>query len=651
MDNKNSNQDDRATVIKPSLKKNSTENVKTNRSNDYEAALTRISNSFHTTNNSQGFAKAKNEANKALSENKIILNNRFVLESTLGVGGMGTVYKARDLRKVEARDLNPYIAVKVLNSDFRDHPDAFITLQRETSRSHMLSHPNIVTVHDFDRDGNVIYMTMELLEGQGLDDLLKRKKGIGFPPEQAYKIIDGYCTALVHAHKKNIIHSDLKPGNIFITDSGVKVLDFGIARITADTQHVDDFDAGTLGAITPAYACLEMIENQAPDQSDDVYAAAIIAYELLTGEHPFDRKSADQALSENLKPKKIKQISNRRWKALKSALEFRRKDRTSTINALLTNLTQKKKVPVFKVASVALTIVLAWFAYDAFYGFDEITNVIAETMRKGKDCYANNDYLCSIENAKIVLELDSENSAALKLLESSTRDRIDGMMISANNCLQANNLKCADNALRKLIEMKPNSRYISTLQLSIENKKQEFVLSSMLQKAKKCFNNKNYECVITETKTIQDTSVNSESSASLSKDIVVLIEQSHKKIKFNNDRYSVFMSKSVNCFKNKNYTCAQAQAKLALKFKPEDPKSKKLYQDAFYAKTQHNIRVSKVRKILMKAEKCYKVKNYSCAIAKSESALEVIPSYTAALNLKTKAKNEITKLKQSINIE
>ena len=125
-------------------------------------ALTQISQTLHSEKTKQGFADAKHDADKALAENKIILNNRFVLESTLGAGGMGTVYKAQDLRKVEARDPNPYVATKILNSDFKNHPDAFISLQREASRSHKLSHPNIVTVHDFDRDQDTIYMTMEL---------------------------------------------------------------------------------------------------------------------------------------------------------------------------------------------------------------------------------------------------------------------------------------------------------------------------------------------------------------------------------------------------------------------------------------------------------------------------------------------------------
>ncbi|HMU67582.1 MAG TPA: hypothetical protein PKE57_10560, partial [Cellvibrionaceae bacterium] len=101
-----------------------------------------------TGNDSSGFAKARALAQSTLASNGTLLKKRFVLEDVLGSGGMGTVYKTRDLRKVEAEDPNPYIATKVLNQDFKHHPDAFVTLQQEAAKSHTLAHPNIVTVHD-----------------------------------------------------------------------------------------------------------------------------------------------------------------------------------------------------------------------------------------------------------------------------------------------------------------------------------------------------------------------------------------------------------------------------------------------------------------------------------------------------------------------
>ena len=104
----------------------------------------------------------------------IVLKNRFILEGVIARGGMGVVYKAKDLRKVEALERNPYIAIKVLGEDFKQHPESWIGLQRETRKTQQLSHPNIITVYDFDRDGENVFMTMELLEGEPLTELLQR---------------------------------------------------------------------------------------------------------------------------------------------------------------------------------------------------------------------------------------------------------------------------------------------------------------------------------------------------------------------------------------------------------------------------------------------------------------------------------------------
>ena len=94
------------------------------------------------------------------------LNNRFVLEECLGVGGMGTVYKALDLRKLEASDRKPYLAIKVLNVQFRGNPNSLVALQREARKAQVLAHRNIITVYDFDRDGPIVYLTMEYLTGK-----------------------------------------------------------------------------------------------------------------------------------------------------------------------------------------------------------------------------------------------------------------------------------------------------------------------------------------------------------------------------------------------------------------------------------------------------------------------------------------------------
>ncbi len=189
-----------------------------------------------------------------------VLKGRFFLEAVLGAGGMGVVYKAKDSLKVEAQDRDPYLAIKVLSDEFKSHPEAFISLQRESRKSQRIAHPNIVNVYDFDRDGDTVFMTMEFLDGSPLDQLIRQYKSTGLPTDDAWEIIKGMSSALSHAHAENIIHSDFKPGNVFVTNRGIaKVFDFGIARAVAQVEHLDDnpedrtvFDAGNLGALTPA---------------------------------------------------------------------------------------------------------------------------------------------------------------------------------------------------------------------------------------------------------------------------------------------------------------------------------------------------------------------------------------------------------------
>lgn len=265
---------------------------------------------------------------------KTLIKDRFELVNLLGSGGMGAVYRALDRRKVEANDSDPYLAVKLLNDDFRKHPDAFISLQRESRKSQSLAHPNIVTVYDFDRDGDLVFMTMEYLDGVPLDKLIRQHAGQGLEREHADAILRDVSAALTHAHSQRIVHSDFKPGNIFVTRSkGSKVFDFGIARavsggLSGAEGEKTQFDAGTLGALTPAYASLEMLKGEQPCQSDDVYALGCVAYELYAGRHPFNKVPADKAQAQKLKPRRIRRLSRRQWRALEAALQFSRDQRT-----------------------------------------------------------------------------------------------------------------------------------------------------------------------------------------------------------------------------------------------------------------------------------------------------------------------------------
>lgn len=626
-----------------------------------EMALTQIRSSIREQDDSKGFVQAQKLADEALADDQIVLNKRFVLESTLGAGGMGTVYKARDLRKVEANDLNPNIAVKVLNEDFKNHPDAFVTLQREASRSHKLSHPNIVTVHDFDRHGNIIYMTMELLEGEGLDQQLRKHEGKGFPLEQAFSIIRDYCRALSYAHHKEIIHSDLKPGNIYICKESCKVLDFGIARISNQSAASDDFDAGTLGALTPAYASLEMINEAPPHPSDDVYAAAIIAYELLTGKHPYDRKPADKALAEALKPARIKSLSKKQWRALESALQLRRIERTQSIDEFSEGLFKQRRSPIYKIASAILLPVVFWLAYSKFFAPNELTQVIDTTYAQGSECFNQKEFECAIESALSVLKLEPDHQGAEQLLSSAQHQlqeiQLDKLSKQLNACIvEQKDVDCAKQVLLQMQELDPEAPSTHMASSYLLEFEQEQLLLNALTEAENCFNDQDYQCAIEQA----HLALKEREDSQAAKDILKRAKLAQKKqreaqkqltVKRQNaiKKHDAALSKARKCFAKKELSCAEKNVKLALKYK-NSSQARTLRQQVKFALQQQQVSQSKADNILRKGKACFERKDYSCAIASSESALEFVPNYRPAINLKQKARNAINDLKKQIII-
>jgi serine/threonine protein kinase len=304
------------------------------------------------------------------------LNGRFVLEECIGFGGMGTVYKALDLRKLEASDRKPYIAIKVLNVQFRGHPKSLIALQREARKAQTLAHPNIVSVYDFDRDGQVVYLTMEYLTGKSLSQLLRAPGFAGLPFAEAMHIVEGMGKALAYAHERGFVHCDFKPGNVIVTDNGVvKVIDFGIARVFQKAEEEVDvtvFDPGSLGALTPAYASPEMLERLEPDPRDDIYALACITYELLTGRHPYNRLSALQARAAGMKPAPPPLLSRASWRGLKCGLALDRAARTPDVARFVSEVAGgghgKQTVTLAASAAGVIAILLAGLAAYRYLG-------------------------------------------------------------------------------------------------------------------------------------------------------------------------------------------------------------------------------------------------------------------------------------------
>lgn len=253
-----------------------------------------------------------------------LLKDRFVLDRELGRGGMGVVYAAVDRRRLEAVHTQPYVAIKLLNEAFERDQEILRALEAESRKAQALAHPNIVTVFDFDRDGQYVFIVMELLQGQSLADLIAERPDRKLRYDEARPIIDGICRALQHAHILEVVHADLKPGNVFITNDGqVKLLDFGIAS----AGRLPGFDVTELNAYTAPYASPEMIEGAPRDPRDDIYALGIMIYSMLTGGHPFDRVPANEARDRHMRPRPMPGLGKREWKTLESTLSFSREDR------------------------------------------------------------------------------------------------------------------------------------------------------------------------------------------------------------------------------------------------------------------------------------------------------------------------------------
>jgi formylglycine-generating enzyme required for sulfatase activity len=257
----------------------------------------------------------------------------------LGRGGMGVVYRATDLRMPGVQ-----VAIKLLKAEFRARPEMLNMLRESVRKVRSLPHPNIASVYSLDSDGQNDFVIMELLQGQTLQSLLDGEYARGMPMPLARALIADLCAALAYAHDHSVIHSDIKPSNIFVTPSGrAKLFDFDIARVLRGP--VGYFDARELGAMTFAYASIEMVEGGKPDPRDDIYALACVIYEMLSGQHPFEGVSALEARERGLSMKPLPALTKLENEALGRALSFERQERLASVEALKEAFAESKTAP------------------------------------------------------------------------------------------------------------------------------------------------------------------------------------------------------------------------------------------------------------------------------------------------------------------
>jgi eukaryotic-like serine/threonine-protein kinase len=207
-----------------------------------------------------------------------LLGGRYEIGEVVGYGGMAEVHRGRDLR------LGRDVAVKLLRADLSRDESFLIRFQREAQNSASLNHPNIVAVFDTGEDAGIPYMVMEFVNGRTLKEVLIAEGR--FDAATACEVVADMCSALDFSHKHHIIHRDVKPGNVMLSDTNqVKVMDFGIARALASGQATMTQTSAVIG--TAQYLSPEQARGETVDARSDVYAVGCVLYELLVGHPPF----------------------------------------------------------------------------------------------------------------------------------------------------------------------------------------------------------------------------------------------------------------------------------------------------------------------------------------------------------------------------
>ncbi len=227
------------------------------------------------------------------------LINRYEIVERVGVGGMATVYKAKDNK------LNRFVAVKVLKDEFATDQEFIKRFQIEAQSAASLSQPNIVSIYDVANEGSIHFIVMELVEGRTLKDIIQKEGRLEW--RKAAKIGSQIAAGLSTAHKNHIIHRDIKPHNIIITKEGIaKITDFGIAKAaSSSTINAKSSSLGSVHYFSPEHA-----RGGYTDEKSDIYSLGIVLYEMVTGKLPFDGDSAVVVAMKHLKdnavePKKL----------------------------------------------------------------------------------------------------------------------------------------------------------------------------------------------------------------------------------------------------------------------------------------------------------------------------------------------------------
>ena len=258
-----------------------------------------------------------------------LLAGRYHLERVLGSGGMGVVYRARDLLHEQFGEPCSSVAIKLLGENLRLAPDAHVLLYSEFALTRSLQHERVVRMFTFEVDisSQIAFFSMELMHGMTLDRLLLECPD-GLPWRELQPLAVQLLDAVAYVHRQGVLHGDVKPVNIMVGEEGIRLFDFGLGQATADAMTgLASVCRDRFNAWTPAYAAPELLAGGALTASADLYAVACVIYELAQG-----RRLGGRGATERLqRPRKLPAAC---WPALCLALAMDPERRTISVEAL-----------------------------------------------------------------------------------------------------------------------------------------------------------------------------------------------------------------------------------------------------------------------------------------------------------------------------
>jgi hypothetical protein len=270
-----------------------------------------------------------------------LIKGRYRLVAHLGFGGIGQVFSALDEAAQSAGSPNPHVTLKFIAVDLKREPQAHYALRDAVNRSKSLRHPNVVNNYGIECDGDRLFVTMEPLAGRWLGELVREVRNAGMSFDVAWPIVTGIAKGLAHAHTHNLVHSDLSPYSVFIDEHGTpKIMGFGFVHaLPTSNEAMDLLDTMTLRAYSEAYTADSWATHATPHPADDLYPLGVMAYELLTGKHPFKRQSLTMARQRNMRFEAIPDLHSSATKLITRCLSFERAERPKNATRFLASMT------------------------------------------------------------------------------------------------------------------------------------------------------------------------------------------------------------------------------------------------------------------------------------------------------------------------